>query len=138
MNFLFLETPSNLTIYINDLDTRKKLVSSKKIFDCSDYCLRKNLKIDSQNKKCVDSCNECTFKYEYNNICYNDCPNNAYTVLNEYLCLDKQPDGFYFDSFISKYKKCFDRCKSCYGNGNEENNNYIECKYNYLHPNGTI
>ena len=45
---LILEnTPSELKICINDLNTRNLLTSYRKEFDCSDVCINKNLKIDS-------------------------------------------------------------------------------------------
>jgi hypothetical protein len=131
------DTPSNLKICINDLNTRNKLASYGKTFDCSDVCINKNLKIDSQYKRCVGNCNETDYKYEYNNTCFNECPNEKYTIDNEYLCFDEKPEGYYLDSDDLKYKKCFDTCKNCYGFGNEINNNCSECKSNYILSNGS-
>ena len=138
IDFIFKNTPSNLKICINDLNTRNKLASYGKTFDCSDVCINKNLKIDSQYKRCVGNCNETDYKYEYNNTCFNECPNEKYTIDNEYLCLDEKPEGYYLDLDELKYKKCFDRCKNCYGFGDEINNNCSECKSNYILSNGTL
>ena len=55
---ILLNTPSNLKICINDLNTRNKLASYGKTFDCSDVCIKKNLKIDSEYRRCVENCNE--------------------------------------------------------------------------------
>ena len=61
------DTPSKLKICINDLNTRSLLASYGKEFDCSDICIKKNLMIDLQYKRCVKNCNESNYKYEYNN-----------------------------------------------------------------------
>ena len=95
---ILLDTPSNLKIYINDLNTRNLLSSYGKTFDCSDVCTNKNLKIDSQYKRCVENCSESNYKYEYKNICYNECPNETYSKENEYFCYDEKPEGYYLDS----------------------------------------
>ena len=42
------------------------------------------------------------------------------------------------DSNDLKYKKCFERCKNCYGFGNERSNNCIKCKSNYMLSNGAL
>ena len=135
---LLLDTPSNLKICINDLNTRNILSSYGKTFDCSNVCVKKNLKIDSQYERCVENCNETNYKYEYNNTCYNECPYETYSKENEYFCYDERPEGYYLDFNDLKYKKCFDRCKNCYGSGNEINNNCSECKSNYVLSNGSL
>ena len=134
---ILLDTPSNLKICINDLNTRNLLSSYGKNFDCSDVCINKNLKIDSQYKRCVENCSESNYKYEYNNTCYNECPYETYSKENEYFCYDEKPEGYFLDLNDLKYKKCFDRCKNCYGSGNEINNNCSECKSNYIISNGS-
>ena len=86
---VLLDTPSNLKICINDLNTRNILSSYGKTFDCSNVCINKNLKIDSQYKRCVENCNETNYKYEYNNTCYNECPYETYSKENEYFAMIK-------------------------------------------------
>ena len=41
------------------------------------------------------------------------------------------PQGYYLDINEKKYKKCYENCKSCYGEGNETYNNCDECKDNF-------
>ena len=135
---ILLNTPPNLKICINDLNTRNKLASYGKTFDCSDVCIKKNLKIDSEYRRCVENCNESNYKYEYNNTCYDKCPKETFNIINEYFCFDEKPEGYYLDLNDLKYKKCFDRCKNCYGLGNETNNNCIECKSNISLLNGSL
>ena len=53
-------------------------------------------------------------------------------------CFDGKPVGFYLDINDGIYKKCYDSCKFCYGEGNETNNNCTECKSNFTFLNLTI
>ena len=81
------------------------------------------------------NCNECKSDYPYEVIksdsinCYNACPDESFTKDNEYLCFTEKPIGYYF--YSSKYIKCYESCKNCFGAGNEENHNCNECKVNY-------
>ena len=44
-------------------------------------------KLIKEKNKCIDECNKDNiYKYEYNNICYINCPNN--TIKNESKCYD--------------------------------------------------
>ena len=130
-------TYSNLKVCIRDENTINKLNEYKNLINCSDICFNENIKIDSKENKCVNNCDEIEFKYEFNNICYNECPNNTFPIEDEYLCLDKKPEGYYLSN-NEKYKKCYDTCKSCDEGGSEKYNNCIECKTNYIHENGSI
>ena len=49
---------------------------------------------------------------------------------NKFLC-QEDPEGYYLDIDNDIYKPCYKTCKRCYGEGNEENNNCIECKLNH-------
>ena len=100
-------------------------------------CPRNYSKLIFERNECVNKCEEDNYyKFELDSRCYLECPNGTYPKENEYLCLKEKPEGYYLDS--SRYKKCFDRCKNCYGYGNETNNNCSECKSNYELSNGTI
>ena len=59
------------------------------------------------------------------------CPEGTHSSYNEYLCTNKIPEGFSFDNTDNNYKKCHNSCKKCYGPGDENNQNCIECKYYY-------
>ena len=131
---IFCNPSPYLKICVNDLETKKILQTQVEIpIDCNDICFRENINIDLNQNRCVEYCNESEYKYEYNHFCYNECPDKTYTIDNEYLCLDEKPEGYYFDSNNSVFKKCFESCKTCYGEGNEVNNNCIECLYNYFY-----
>ena len=99
--------------------------------DCSDVCFRRNIKICLGQNTCIDNCNRCSNKYEYYNICFYKCPENTYPKINEFLCLDKKPKGYYLKRSISKYSLCYEFCSDCNKEGNEINNNCIECKNGY-------
>ena len=139
INCIFCEITSNsIKICINEHNSKDKIKSKAgKISDCSDLCFNKSIKIDLNELKCVNYCNESEFKYEYNNFCHNKCPDKTYNIENEYLCLNTQPEGYYLDIERSVYKKCFASCKYCYGYGNEINNNCIECITDFTFLNET-
>ena len=111
---------------------------------CSDLCFQENRKIDIINNQCLYSCKQNDFEYEYNDICYHECPSDTYplyyneTEFNENvkICFDQTPEGYYLDNGL--YKKCFDNCKYCYGQGNETINNCIECKSNFRFLNESL
>ena len=49
-------------------------------------------------------------------------------------CYDKNtvPTYFYFNSESNIYEECFESCKSCYGRGDQTDNNCSSCKENYI------
>ena len=71
---------------------------------------------------------------------YSKCPDNTFPLIcnnNDFnnitrQCLDQKPQGYYLDINEEVYKKCFDICDSCYGEGNETNHNCKICKFNYI------
>ena len=128
-------TYKNLKVCLRDEDTINRLNNYSNLFDCSDICFNENIKIDSKENKCVNNCNEIEFKYEFNNICYNECPDITFPIEDEYLCLDKKPEGYYLLN-NEKYAKCYNTCKSCDEGGNENFNNCVECNTNYFDRNG--
>ena len=97
--------------------------------------------------------NAGTFKYEYNNICYEECPNNTKSTNNSYQCVyDYKNDtnkiyeynDIYYEEcpqntkLIEEKKKCVDDCKEDdkfifkY-----ENACYEQCPNNYFFDNET-
>ena len=93
-------------------------------------------KLIADKKQCVNKCEgDNEHKYEFENKCHRTCPSGSYPKENEFNCLKERPEGYHLYSAI--YRKCFDRCKNCYGFGNEQFNNCIECKSNYKLPDGT-
>ena len=58
-----------------------------------------------EKKKCIDTCeNDDIYKYEYNNTCYKECPNN--TIANDthkYICFDQ----IFLTTIITEYTDSF-------------------------------
>ena len=68
-------------------DKTANLFSNLSSFDnnCSYFCLGQKVKF--QTDICIDSCSSSDYKYEYNNVCYEECPKGTNSSLfNLYLC----------------------------------------------------
>ena len=144
-------------ICINEEETRLYLLETERLpyAICSDTCkIETNIKIDFDNQQCLDSCEYSTNnKYDYKNRCLNTCPIN--TLMYNHLCIDNdcnefakysiqctedgKPIGYFLDSndggATGVYKKCYELCETCNGEGNEANHNCIKCISGYRHLN---
>ena len=80
---------------------------------------------------CIDECqNDDQYQVEYNNECYITCPNDTHVSSdNLFLCQD-YPEGYYLDT-DNIFKPCHEGCKSCNGEGTNDNHKCIDCKSNY-------
>ena len=93
---------------------------------------------------CYESCKVCNKYKEGNNhnciVCKNNYmfyPNsNCYICKheNKYLnyaqteCIDKIPSGYYVnDTIYNTINKCYEKCKTCNQEGNDENMNCLSC-----------
>jgi len=122
---------------IIDSNTKNYILGNDKTSNCEDDCFKENIKIDIINNKCVKSC--INNEYEKENICYNECPFGSYKLFCEgnecendiIQCFNITPEGYYLDTNINKFKKCFNTCKYCYEPGNETYNNCIEFISNF-------
>ena len=96
------------------------------INSCKELCIMNSKKFIPDNEICVDNCfNEAVYKYEYQNICYTECPirtqlKNDSTYLSNYYnyertgCIDEIPEGYYLNSSTDKtIDKCPSKCKTC-------------------------
>ena len=134
MDEMFLLVPSNAKFCIDNMAHVNSKLGTSYTSSCSDNCFQNDIKLEPEQNICIESCEETTYKYEYNNICYNTCPLGTHPTLNnEFLCTDKNPIGYYFDEIDSIYHSCYKSCKTCYGQGDSDNNNCIECKYYYYY-----
>jgi len=95
---------------------------------------------DGRYHNCDNSCKTCS-----DAITCNKCKDGYYfkeeKVLNNKLtdiCYNSTPEFYYLNStsninvngiiYQFSYKKCYDTCSTCLGDGNEKNNNCIECR----------
>ena len=107
----FPESSLNIKYCIEDSETKNFLKEIKS--DCSNDCFKENIKIDIENKICIDSCLKNGYKYEYNNICFNECPKDTFYKFSDgnnseektIECFDKTPQGYYLDINAQIYKK---------------------------------
>ena len=116
-------------------------------YNCTDneICPEGLDKLIIDKKRCVDNCNNYNL-YEYNNKCFNECPNgthlrdnkclddlncekkNKYYNYEQLECIDNITPGFYCnDSILKTIDKCHDYCKTCEEKGTDENNNCLTC-----------
>ena len=127
----FIYYPSNIKFCIEDSNTINKVIGDK-TNDCSDSCFQQNVIFDIEKGECI--CND-NYKFEYHNICYQDCPTSTFTTFrlfnNKYICSPNVPENFYLDIYDNIYKECYSTCKSCNQSGNNDNHNCQECKQSY-------
>ena len=108
-----------------------------------------NYKLIYGTNKCINSCsseNIYNYHFEYNNTCYESCPNgthklsdNSYEceadLICEYYynyehtdCLINITDGYFCNDTVHKtIDKCYKNCKTCKKGGNEMQNNCVTC-----------
>ena len=126
----FIQISSNVKYCIEDSLTKNLLIEDQNS-NCSDICFQENIKISNEDNICIESCDENQF--EYNKICYADCPNNTFRLFkNKYICLNQVPENYYLDENDNLYKECFNLCKKCNKPGNETYNNCDECMDGYI------
>ena len=148
LTFAFL--PNYTYFCIKDTDT-ENILFGPNISNCSHYCFQKNRKLDLINHSCVDLCIKNKILYEYNGVCYNKCPkgtlaNNGICEeincdgnnYNSTECLDKIPEGYYYNPKDELFKKCFYSCKTCNGKGKKFYHNCLECKQNLTFVNDSM
>ena len=120
--------------------------------DCSFSCFSEPNKLISEDRKCVENCSsDNTYKYEYNNKCYSNCPDGTISSEdNEYICkvckyynMDKTkcfntiPEGYFLsDNTQNLIDKCHDNCKTCDKKEIEGNTNCLTCQDNLFFDNG--
>ena len=91
-NYLYLtvfkNTPQNLVICITDSASDLKTIFSNRtcgVIDCSENWEANQKKINGETGDCMDSCNG-EFLYEYNTICYRECPEGTKDNKIQYYC----------------------------------------------------
>ena len=94
-----------------------------------------------------DCINDNIYLYEYNNVCYENCPEGTvsnddtykceeelncidkYYNYNRTECIDEIPDGYYCDNNeLKTIDKCHNNCETCNKGPTDNNNNCLKCK----------
>ena len=97
---------------------------SEHIYKCLEEpkCFGKNLSLD--NNECVDGCSNTKNKFEFNKICYSECPiGTSPSETNKNLCEIKCPKETPYENLINH--QCMEKCDI-----NHRFNN--KCKLNYI------
>ena len=81
-----------------------------------------------EDYKCVN--NEDNYCGSLYNCKYSYYNNNFYCICS-YYCKYHRPIGYYLDIDDGIYKKCYENCEFCIGEGNETINNCNECNSGY-------
>jgi surface protein len=119
MKDIFYQASSDLIICINNLTNTKRITtklfeSQCIVYDCN-FDLKQKQKIIFDKRICLNDClNDKTYKYEYNNFCYDKCPTGTHLKndgnysceknINE--CIEKYP-------FLNtEVNKCIEDCTS--------------------------
>ena len=108
--------------------------------NCTDSC-KNSFYTDSEGNnicKCSldDKCKNCTKESYDLDLCIT-CNDGFYPKFDDnindkgFINCYKNPEGYYLDIEIGKYKSCHPNCKKCIGEGSSTNNNCEECKSNY-------
>ena len=85
---MFSSTPENMVICFDEsINSINKLIAEKKCprIDCSSSWRENQSKINFVNNSCLEQCGgDNIFIYEYENKCYEECPNGTHP--NNFLC----------------------------------------------------
>ena len=81
---------------------------------------------------CHDNCASCSKGATTDKENCDTCVGGKYKIEDDDTgkCTDTRPDGYYFDSTLNKYMKCYTTCSSCSSLGTSSNNLCTSCKAN--------
>ena len=99
--------------------------------NCNDQCFKDmSKKFDISQNEYVDSC--ATQKFDFNDLCWEDCPYNYYKIFTDRrTCLKEKPGENYYLGDDNIYFKCYKSCKTCTIQGNDINHNCDQCAEDY-------
>ena len=125
-NTLFIGKDNNYKYNSNITRINKRILN-----ELNEKCT----KIDYQNLLCF----ECNIKGGYYPIYYDYNYDIRKNILKKYIkqyidCYNEntKPIGYYLNIHIQAYEKCYESCKSCFGNGNRIYHNCSTCIDNYI------
>ena len=102
-----------LKINTTDISTLKNKFQNFKINNNS-TCFLNNHKLIKEKKDCIENCmSDDDYKYDYNEICFLNCPNDTFYFNNSFICIKEIEDGYYNKPNSQIILKCDEKCKSC-------------------------
>ena len=124
---IFEKSTNTLKYCISSEENSYKLLSEINLIENTE---RENTLIEKE--KCIDKCsNDDTYNYEYNNVCYNECPKTSYLsnstnylcepiICKKYYnydrtgCLEYIPETYFLNnSQKGTIDKCHSDCRTC-------------------------
>ena len=146
-SYILSQCNTYLIYCINNNSPLKEYLSEFEFtFNCSYFCLKKSHKIIYETNECTFNCYNDNL-FEYNNTCYNKCPNG--TIIssdNTHMCIDKSncnyfynyeqtecisdiPKGYFLNDTNHKtIDKCHEDCETCIQKYTLNNTNCLSCK----------
>ena len=91
---LFKDISKELVYCLKEKSENQEIINilqnKNAINNCTFICKNRNEKIISENYMCIVECSQNNnYRYEYNNICFNKCPNGTKSSLNnQNLCIE--------------------------------------------------
>ena len=116
--------------FINNHKYNKKINSFRYLDDSLIKC-KSTDEIGLKNKLCI----ECDTENGFYPMIYNYHKNtNSENYFKYKDCYNKNtiPKNYYYNSNKKIYEECYHSCETCAGYGDQNNNNCLSCKYNYI------
>ena len=122
---------SNIKFCVNEDNIKVNDLKNSIKNNCNDQCFKDmSKKFDISQNEYVDSC--ATQKFDFNDLCWEDCPYNYYKIFTDRrTCLKEKPGENYYLGDDNIYFKCYESCKTCTIQGNDINHNCNQCAENY-------
>ena len=141
-NDLFTKGTGNLKCCISDEENSPQLLTQLSIIN---NVIREKAVVEKGI--CIDQCKKDNkYKYEYNNICYEECPKTSklskidnykcdpiicekYYNYDKTGCLDSVPDGYFLNNTEKRtIDHCHSDCKTCHEKESLSSTNCDSCK----------
>ena len=138
----YYNIPSDKSLYILIINiTKEEMINSKLEYEFYYPFNGKNfekldLRICSNENFKITNCSTYSLKSILNDLCVS-CKEEYFPIYNDPLNIDpylkcyKDPERYYLDKILSKYKLCFSSCQNCDKQGNSNFHNCLKCDKNY-------
>ena len=128
-------TLSNIKFCVNEDNIKVNSLKNSIKNNCNDQCFKDmSKKFDIAQNEYVETC--ATQKYDFNDLCWEDCPYNYYRIVTDRrTCLKEKPGENYYLGNDNIYYKCYKSCKTCTIQGNYINHNCNQCAEGYTNMN---